>query len=204
MKFDDLMELAKKHDIEDIVEKIEIICEELEEHELFDHLDHVATIAVDLSENYRLDSERMHIASYLHDISKLVDFEEYEPILEKYNFELTSDEREAKSTIHAKVSMIIAKEIFGVVDEELLNSIYYHTTLRAYPTEYDKILFLADKMTWNDEELVYLLDETIMQVINVTCKNALEWIIKDIEDKNDTVVPLVKEAYEFFRDQMVF
>lgn len=204
MKFDELMELAKKHDLDDIVEKIEIICEESQEHELFDHLDHVATIAVDLSENYRLDPERMHIASYLHDISKLIDFEEYESILEKYDIEVTEDERKAKSTIHAKVSMVIAKEIFGVSDEELLLSIFYHTTLRAYPSEYDKILFLADKMTWNDEELVYLLDETIMQVINVTCKNALEWVIKDVESKGDTVVPLVREAYEYFRDQMVF
>lgn len=204
MKFNELKRLAENHRKEDIADTIEAICEATGETELYDHLEHVEAIAIDIAENYRLDPERLHIGSYLHDIAKLIDYEEYLPILEKYGVAVCDEEIQVRVTLHAKVSMVIAREIFEIKDALLLDAISNHTTLRVKATEYEKVLFLADKMTWNEEDLIYLLDETIMQVLNVTCFNALEWIIRDVKRQGGTVLSQVYDAYEYFKNLILF
>ncbi len=43
----------------------------------------------------------------------------------------------------------MAQEIFGVTDTLILNAVGCHTTLRAQPTTLDKVLFVADKLVWD-------------------------------------------------------
>ncbi len=50
--------------------------------------------------------------------------------------------------IHQKLSRVIAKEVFKVEDEEVLNAISCHTTLRKNATKMDLVLFIADKIEW--------------------------------------------------------
>ncbi len=51
--------------------------------------------------------------------------------------------------IHQKLSRVIAKEIFKVENEEILNAICCHTTLRKHATKMDLVLFVADKIEWD-------------------------------------------------------
>ena len=43
----------------------------------------------------------------------------------------------------------MAKDLFHIRDEEILNAIGCHTTLRANSTVLDKVLFVADKIEWD-------------------------------------------------------
>ena len=40
----------------------------------------------------------------------------------------------------------MAREKFGITDEEILNAITYHTTGRGDMTMFDKIVYLSDKL----------------------------------------------------------
>lgn len=60
-------------------------------------------------------------------------------------------ERKFPMIIHQKLSRVIAKEIFKVEDEEILNAICCHTTLRKHATKMDLVLFVADKIEWDQK-----------------------------------------------------
>lgn len=51
--------------------------------------------------------------------------------------------------VHQKLSRLMAQEIFGVTDALILDAIGCHTTLRPEPTTLDKVLFVADKLAWD-------------------------------------------------------
>ena len=61
-------------------------------------------------------------------------------------------ERKFPMIIHQKLSRVIAKEIFKVEDEEILNAICCHTTLRKHATKMDLVLFVADKIEWDQKD----------------------------------------------------
>ena len=51
--------------------------------------------------------------------------------------------------LHQKLSAVMAREIFGIADEPLLSAIGCHTTLKANASALDKVVFLADKLRWD-------------------------------------------------------
>jgi predicted HD superfamily hydrolase involved in NAD metabolism len=46
--------------------------------------------------------------------------------------------------LHAKVGSFLAKEKYGIEDEDVLNAIRYHTTGRPCMSTLEKILYIAD------------------------------------------------------------
>lgn len=50
--------------------------------------------------------------------------------------------------IHQKLSVEIAREIFGVNEADVLSAIGCHTTLKAGASMLDKVIFMADKIAW--------------------------------------------------------
>ena len=72
--------------------------------------------------------------------------------------------------IHQKLSKVIAKEIFKVDDEEILNAICCHTTLRKHATKMDLVLFVADKIEWDQNGAPpYLAEVKRIRKIFRTC-----------------------------------
>ncbi|EJW16375.1 hydrolase (HAD superfamily) [Paenibacillus alvei DSM 29] len=53
--------------------------------------------------------------------------------------------------IHQKLSKVMARDIFGITDNEVLDAVGCHTTLRANATQLDLVLFVADKIAWDQQ-----------------------------------------------------
>jgi HD superfamily phosphohydrolase YqeK len=51
--------------------------------------------------------------------------------------------------VHQKLSVVLARELFGVSDEDVLSAVGCHTTLKAGAGALDKVLFVADKVEWD-------------------------------------------------------
>lgn len=68
-------------------------------------------------------------------------------------------------TLHAPVSAYIAEKEFHVTDKEILSAIRWHTLGKLDMTDFEKIIFLADKIEPNTRDKEYsseirsLLDE---------------------------------------------
>ncbi|EOO08111.1 putative protein in pepC 5'region [Bacillus thuringiensis serovar morrisoni str. 4AA1] len=117
----------------------------------YKHSIRVANEAKKIAEKFHVDKEKAAIAGYLHDISGIFPNEERIAVAEEFGVEIEEAERKFPMIIHQKLSRVIAKEIFKVEDEDVLDAICCHTTLRKHPTKMDLVLFVADKIEWDQK-----------------------------------------------------
>lgn len=199
MKFNTFKSYVQKSEYSSVVEIIEALCHETSEEELYDHMEHVAELAVLFSKHYNLDQDAAYLTGFLHDVGRLIDSDEYLEILEKYNVSVTEYEKKVLDVLHGKVATIISKEIFKINSEDIINGILYHTTLREKPSDFEKIIFLADKMTWSYDDLIYDIEETVFQSLNLACYKGLHWIINHLKKKNGLILEETQAAYDYFK-----
>jgi len=187
-----------------IIESIECLCDETDNIELFEHMEHVATLAEELAKHYNLNEDEAYLTGFLHDVARLIDPEEYIQILENHDVYVTDDEMKVIDVLHGKVAKVLCENVLDVQSADIHSGILYHTTLRKKATDFEKVIFLADKMTWTYDDMVFNIEETVFQSLNVACYNALSWIIKHLENKNGLILPDTLEAYLFYKSSVLF
>ena len=89
-------------------------------------------------------------------------------------------------TWHAPVGEIIAKRDYGVTDKEILSSIRWHTIGRINMTDFEKIIFIADKIEQRTREADFRekiekalnkrnnLDDAMLKSFKITIKSLLK------------------------------
>ncbi|MCH5252153.1 MAG: bis(5'-nucleosyl)-tetraphosphatase (symmetrical) YqeK [Lachnospiraceae bacterium] len=104
----------------------------------------VAYTAAALASCHGAEGKKAELAGMLHDHAKYYTGEEMLALCNKYKIELTPVEKINTALIHGKLGAYLAKERYGVTDEEVLSAIRYHTTGRPDMTLLEKILYVAD------------------------------------------------------------
>ena len=99
-----------------------------------------------LAEKFGQDAEKAHLAGLLHDAAKCFPAEKSVDIIKKEKLAVDETELSNFKTLHAPVSAYVAKTDFGVEDEEILSAIRWHTLGKINMTDFEKIIFLADKI----------------------------------------------------------
>ena len=125
-----------------------------------------AECAKQLAKKYNMDEEKAYLAGLLHDCAKCFSKDKLLDIIKKH---LNVEESEILNykTLHAPVSAYIAQTEFKVTDKEVLSAIRWHTLGRLDMTDFEKIVFLADKIEPNTRD-----------------KDYSQKIIKILEDEN--------------------
>ena len=162
------------------------------------HSQQVAFEAQRIAISAGVDSKKAEIAGLLHDISAVFPVTERAIIARKLGLEVLAEEDQCPMIIHQKLSRLIALEIFGVTDPLILNAVGCHTTLRAHPTIFDKVLFVADKIAWDSKgtppyatALQAALDESLDHAVHYfltylwECRQSLQ-----------VIHPWLREAYQ--------
>ncbi len=122
--------------------------------ERYSHSLGTAECAKDLAKKYNLDEEKAYTAGLLHDCAKCFTNEKLKEIIDK-NLHVEECEMLNYKTLHAPVSAYIAEKDFGVTDNEILSAIRWHTLGKLNMTEFEKIIFLADKIEPNTRDEKY-------------------------------------------------
>ncbi|AWB45462.1 HD domain-containing protein [Paenibacillus sp. CAA11] len=107
------------------------------------HTEGVMATSVHLALKYGADPEKADLAALLHDVAKYWPIDRQEEIIREngLNQELLEHD---KQLLHAEVGAFVAKRDYGVLDQEVLDAIRYHTSGREGMTLLDKIVCLAD------------------------------------------------------------
>ncbi len=121
----------------------------LNNEKLFEHSLAVAKTAQNLAERFGENPYKAYTAGILHDIGGIYPNDKRIQIAEEAGINLLPEEREFPLIIHQKLSKFLARWKFGIFNDEILNAIECHTTLRANFTKLDIVLFLADKISWD-------------------------------------------------------
>ena len=122
-----------------------------------------ADCARELAGKYNLDQEKAYVAGLLHDCAKCFSTEKLKEIIDK-NLSVEACEMLNYKTLHAPVSAYVAEKDFGVKDEEILSAIRWHTLGKINMTDFEKIIFLADKIEPNTRDKEY--SEEIKSLLN--------------------------------------
>ena len=113
-----------------------------------------ADCASELARIYGEDEGKAYLAGLLHDCAKCFPKEKLLEMTEKY-VPIEISERENYKTLHAPVSAYVAQKDFGVTDSEILSAIRWHTLGKLDMTNFEKIIFLADKIEPNTRDKSY-------------------------------------------------
>ena len=159
------------------------------------HCMEVGEYAYQLGEKYLTSPEKVSIAGYLHDISAIYPNNQRISVAQIYGIELNEAEMAFPMIIHQKISKSIAKMDFGIEDNEILSAIECHTTLKKNYSDIDLVLFVADKIKWDQEGKPPYLDG-LLQALNCSLENAAYFYIDYILKHDIKVVhPWLWDAY---------
>lgn len=174
--------------------------------ERYEHSLGTADCAKDLAQKYNLNFEKAYIAGLLHDCAKCFSTEKLLSIIEDYHLDVEDIEKMNYKTLHAPVSAFVAEKDFGVTDDEILSSIRWHTIGKVEMSNFEKIIFLADKIETRTREPEHAqpirdklqgangLNEALLQCYRQT--------IKSLVDRDLKICPITIDIYNKLEDEL--
>ncbi len=112
--------------------------------ERYNHTLGVVKTAQKLAKKYGVDEGKAGIAALLHDCGKLKDERKLLKMADDFDIILDNVMKYNIQLIHGPLGAEMAKRIYNIYDEEILNAIYYHTTGRENMSLLEKIIYIAD------------------------------------------------------------
>ncbi|MDD4113175.1 MAG: bis(5'-nucleosyl)-tetraphosphatase (symmetrical) YqeK [Herbinix sp.] len=161
----------------------------------------VEDVCCDLALIHGEDVLKASIAGILHDCAKYLTSEEQIAECERYRINISDIERKLpQMLLHAKLGVVYAKERYGIMDENILNAIEYHTTGRPAMSKLEKIVYIADyiepnrRMIPNIDYCREIAYQDLDKAIKIITKQILEYLF----NKDNMIDPLTKETYDYY------
>ena len=104
----------------------------------------VVETAIKLSKMNNVDEEKAKIAALIHDMAKCMPKDKQFEILKNNGVKMDKYLLNSPQILHGAVGAILAKEIMGIEDIDILNAVKYHTTGKENMTTLEKIIYIAD------------------------------------------------------------
>ena len=162
-----------------------------------------ADCAKELAQKFGLNSEKAYLAGLLHDCAKCFSNEKLLDIIHQH-LDVEECEMLNYKTLHAPVSAYIAENEFKITDKEILSAIRWHTLGRLDMTDFEKIVFIADKIEQNTRDKEYsdkirvLLDEE--NGLNKALLKCYKETIKSLVKRDLKICLLTIEIYNKLQD----
>lgn len=162
-----------------------------------------ADCAKELAQKFGLNSEKAYLAGLLHDCAKCFSNEKLLDIIHQH-LDVEECEMLNYKTLHAPVSAYIAEKEFKIMDKEILSAIRWHTLGRLDMTDFEKIVFIADKIEPNTRDKEYsdkirvLLDEE--NGLNKALLKCYKETIKSLVKRDLKICLLTIEIYNKLQD----
>lgn len=123
------------------------------------HSQQVATEAARLAIMFDVDADAARVAGWLHDVSAVFPAAQRARVAEQLDVAVLPAERAFPMIVHQKLSVVLARDLFGIRRDAILSAIGCHTTLKASASALDTVVFVADKIAWDQAgEPPYLAD----------------------------------------------
>jgi predicted HD superfamily hydrolase involved in NAD metabolism len=165
-----------------------------------EHCQRVSAEAVRLAERFGADSDKARIAGLLHDISDIIPLSQAVHAAREFGLKLFPEEEHFPMILHQRLSVVVAQQVFHVKDAEVLGAIECHTALKANANLLEKIVFIADKIEWDQpRENPYLAG--IQAALADSLDSSLFFYVNALwQDRENLMVlhPWLKDAYEDF------
>lgn len=164
----------------------------------FRHVRSVVKTAIFLAKRYNADVERVRLAALLHDCAKGRE-RDYFSFLREKNI-LNEEDWNPSPLFHAFLGRYVARERYGVQDEEVLEAIASHTTGSPSMSLTAKIVYLADEIEpYRDFPFVVHLRRLSMENLDRAILSAMDASLRFLMQKGQVIDP----ASIFARNGMI-
>lgn len=155
----------------------------------------VMETAIQLAEKYGENVESAETAAILHDIAKYSDIDWMKQIVIENGLDLRLIDWGAE-ILHGPVGAWIAENEFSIEDQDILNSIRFHTTGRANMSTLEKIIFVADMIEPNRafagvEKLRKKANKDLDKAMNACIRHSIKFLVKT----KQPIYPVSIECY---------
>ena len=182
-----LTELHKQLDeTKELEDQVKVLFESYQCLHIFEHSVQVAEKAKEIAEQVGIDSEVAYVGGLLHDISGVIPNHKRIEAAEEWAVPILAEEREFPMIIHQKLSKVMAQQVFKVTDQGILSAISCHTTLKKDASELDKVVFIADKIEWDQKGSPPYLTE-VKTAIEYSLDQACFMYVDYLMQKRDTL-----------------
>lgn len=171
----------------------------------FEHTQGVMYTAAALAMRYGEDLEKAQIAGLLHDCAKCIPDHKKAKICLKNQIPMTETEQKNPFLLHAKVGAYIAREKYGVEDEEILNAIACHTTGKPAMTLLEKIIYIADYIEPMRTKAPNLADvrKLAFEDIDLALFKILSDTLAYLKRAPKNLDAMTIQAYEYYKEQFL-
>ncbi len=161
----------------------------------YDHSLSVATHAKMLAKKNKVSKWKdLYLAGIVHDMFKYKDIEWQKSYIIA-NTDL--EELPPEPALHGYTASIWLEKEYGLKNKKILNAIKYHTTANGNMSKFDKILYVADKISSDrkDDE-ARITRKLAYQNLDLTFKRILRNTVSKLERKNIKLDKNTQEAYD--------
>lgn len=110
----------------------------------YEHSLSVMNFSQELAKYYGVDEEKARVAGLLHDCAKYKDKDKILQKAKEFDIIIDGDLNHTIKVLHALLGYYIARDEYGIKDEEVLLAIKNHALGRESMSDLEKIVFYAD------------------------------------------------------------
>lgn len=175
-------------------------------HPRFYHSLQVASMCLKLNEihHLKLDETKLYLAGVLHDCAKLYPDELLYQIMED-NYPLIFDDELKKTPWlwHSFAGAFVAENEYGIMDKEILSSIYYHTVGKEEMSKMEQVVFVSDYI---EESRVGSMFDTARRACFLDLDKGTYIILKQtldyLENNGKMVFSQTRKTFDYYKKKM--
>jgi len=170
-------------------------------HDCIDTIKHVNAVAEEakkLASRFFENQEGAFSAGLLHDVSVIFSDEDRLRVAIELKIDVLPEEKIYPAILHQKISKIMAEEIFGITDKNVLSAIGCHTTLKENASVLDKIVFISDKIRWDQKYDAPFLSD-VLKALGVSLDEACSRYLNYLWNRRESLAvvhPWMAAAYK--------
>ncbi len=183
------------------INEIKLLLQKELDPKRYEHTIGVMYTAAALAMRENADIEQAMMAGLLHDCAKCIPHNIKFQMCEEYQIELTQIERENPALIHAKLGAVLAKEIYQINDQVVLDAIVCHTTGKPNMNLIEKILYLADAIEPN-RKMKHLIQIRKLAFVDIDASlyELLRGSVWYLEHTDRVVDDMTQKTYEYYSE----
>ncbi len=170
----------------------------------FRHTMGVAHTAACLSMKHGENVDKAYLAGLLHDCAKQYKTDRQVGLAKDMNIDLSECELRCPQLIHAKTGAVMAKDVYGIDDVEILDAILTHTTGTPGMTLLQKILYVSDYIEPNRDKQPRLpeIRKAAFEDINEALFMILEDTVNYLNEKSpNSMDEATLKTYEYYHKE---
>ena len=167
----------------------------------FIHSCNVADMCVRLAEVHGGDIEKAYTAGILHDCRKEAENEIQRQEMLASGYYVDPAELASKSTWHGIAAAYYVRNELGIDDDDICNSIRFHTVARAAMSKLEKIVYLGDLVSAErDFPDVEKYRAYALKDLDDGMYRALKWSVMNLSGSDRKIPVSTIEAFNYYMD----